>query len=147
MILFQEAESHFDDTNIATEQFHVYQGADQLIVLRKSTFEPDVSKTEEVIPDMSKQGSFGLKYLIVRSMFRRTPKHGQVLVTHPPLFHVSNTTAKRRGMPKMLSGQFRENTELNDVDIIWRSPQHFGLIANAERRSSSIDDTRGELRC
>ena len=74
-------------------------------------------KTEEAIPDTSNQDSFGEKDLIVRSMFRRTPKHGKCTYT-PASAPLSNTTAKRRGVPKVLSGQFRKNTELNDVDII-----------------------------
>ena len=38
--LLQEAESHLEIANIATEQFRVYHGADQLFLFHKNTFEP-----------------------------------------------------------------------------------------------------------
>ena len=62
-----EAESHFQEiATTAEQQFHVHQGADQLILFHKNTFEPDGVKTVEVIPGTSTQVSFGLKYLMVR---------------------------------------------------------------------------------
>ena len=64
--------SHFHEiAEIATEQFHIYQGSYQLILLHKNTFNPDDVKTEGVIQGTSEQDSFGLKYLLVRSMCRR----------------------------------------------------------------------------
>ena len=41
VILLQEAESHFHEVReFATEQFHIYQGADQIIQFHMSTFGP-----------------------------------------------------------------------------------------------------------
>ena len=54
-ILLQEAETHFQEiANIAAQQFDIYQGADQLILFPKHTFEPGGVKTEDVIPGTSK---------------------------------------------------------------------------------------------
>ena len=49
------------------------QGADQLTLIHKNTFEPGGAKTDEVIPGTLMQDSVGLNYLMVRSMFRRMP--------------------------------------------------------------------------
>ena len=113
MILLQEAESHFHGiTEIAAEQFHVYQGSNQLMMFHKNTFKSGGVQTEGVIRGTSKQDSFDLN-LMVRSMFRRTPKHEQCTCT-PASGLVSNTTAKRRGIAKMLLGQFREVTAISE---------------------------------
>ena len=71
-----EAESH--DHEIVTraeQQFHIYQGADQLILCHKSIFEPDGAKIEEEIPGTSKHDSFHLK------PSRRPPVHGNSTYT------------------------------------------------------------------
>ena len=79
MILLQEAEWHFQEiVTIAAQQFHMYQGADQLIPSHKNTVELGGVKTEEVIPGTSKQDSFGLKYL------RMLSRQGNFTYT-PPL--------------------------------------------------------------
>ena len=53
----------------------IFQGADRLILFHQNTFEPGGMKTKEVIPGTSKHDSFGLKYLIVRLMFRTWRLH------------------------------------------------------------------------
>ena len=46
VILLQEAKSHFHEIpEIAAEQFHTYQDADQLILYHNNTFELDGVKT------------------------------------------------------------------------------------------------------
>ena len=66
----------------ATEQFRIYQGADQLILFHKNTIDPDgVMKTERVILATPNQDSSGLKHLMVRSVFRRTPKQRRCTYT------------------------------------------------------------------
>ena len=77
VILVQEAESHYREiVTSAGQQFHVYQGADQLIFCNKSTFEPEGVRIPEEISGTSKHDSLGLRYLLVRSRFRRPPKEG-----------------------------------------------------------------------
>ena len=67
VILLQEAQSHFQEiANVAEQQFHIFQGADQLIVFHGNTFEPDGVKTEGEI--------FGLKSLMVRSRLSKPPR-------------------------------------------------------------------------
>ena len=60
VIFAQEAETvcHEIITN-AEQEFHIYQGADQLI-LCKNTFEPGGVKIQEEFSGTSKQDSFGL---------------------------------------------------------------------------------------
>ena len=143
VILLQEAESYFHEiTEIAEEPFHICGCADQLIMFHKNTSEPGV-KTEEVIPCPSNPTSFGLKYLTVRSMCRRTPKHGRCTCT-PASPRVSITIAKRRRNAKMLWSQFTEVAELNDVDIIGGD---FSTSAHRERgkeKLRSIEELREE---
>ena len=51
VMLHHEAESHFQAiAKIAAQQFHIYRGADQLILFHKNTFELGGVKTEKVIP-------------------------------------------------------------------------------------------------
>ena len=58
VILLQEAESHFHEIEaIAAEQFHIYQGADQLTMFHKNTFELGGVKTDGETPGTSKQDS------------------------------------------------------------------------------------------
>ena len=67
MIMVQETETVCHDiiTN-ASQQFHIYQGADQLILRRKSTFEPCVVKIQEEFSGTSKQDSFDLRYDLIK---------------------------------------------------------------------------------
>ena len=114
VILLQEAKSHFHEIpEIAAEQFHTYQDADQLILYHNNTFELEWRED----PGSSNQDSIGLKCLMVRSRFRSTPKNGKDRYTLASV-HLSNTTAKRRGVAQTLLGQFRDHAELNHVDII-----------------------------
>ena len=56
--------------------------------------------------------SFDLKYLLVKSKFRRAPKEGtstRAVVSA----HLSNTTAKRRDVAKQLVGQLKNIAEEN----------------------------------
>ena len=88
MIVVQEAESHVREIVTSAEQhFHVYGGADQLILFLKDTCEPDGVKTEEVILGTSKQ------YLMVTSRFSRPPKLCNTYTAVSA--HLKNTTAKR----------------------------------------------------
>ena len=59
MILLQESDSPFDDvTQIASKQFHVYHGADQLIFLSpKNNFELGGVMAKTVISGKSNQNS------------------------------------------------------------------------------------------
>ena len=68
-----------------------------------NTFGPGSGMLEGVIPGTSKQHSFGLKYLMAWSMLTRAPRQGQMTFT-PASVHLSNTTAKRRGIAKQLLG-------------------------------------------
>ena len=68
VMLVQEAETHFHEiVTSAEQQVDVYQGADQHILCNKSTFEFGSVK--------------GLKYLLVETIFRRPPKHGNSMYT------------------------------------------------------------------
>ena len=56
VVLLQEAESHFHEiAENAAEQFHMYHGADQLILFHNNTFDPGGVETEGKIPGPSKQ--------------------------------------------------------------------------------------------
>ena len=126
VVPIQEAESHSHEiTGIAAEQFHIYEYADQLILLHNNTLAPGGVKTEEVIPGTS-------KYLMVKSMFRRAPREGECMFTLASA--LSNDTAKRRGIAKQLVGQFRRITERNDVDTIL-SDFNTSAPTKAERQS------------
>ena len=80
---------------MVAQKFHIYWGSDQLILVHQKTFEHGGVKIEEVIPGTSKQDSFGLKYLMVRSMFRRPPKQGDCMYTVVSAY-LSITTESRR---------------------------------------------------
>ena len=58
-----------------------------------------------------------MKYLMVRSMFRRPPKHVDCTCTAVSA-HPSNTTAKRRDIAKPLLGLLSKVTGRNNADII-----------------------------
>ena len=127
-ILLQEAESHFHEiTEIAAEQFHFWQGADQLILFHKIPFEPGCEdrrgdpghvkqypcETEEVIPGTSSQ------------LFRLEILDGQVHVQEGAQgrdkhihTHLRSIEQHDRNIAKQFLDQFKEITERNDVDII-----------------------------
>ena len=71
----------------------------------------------EVILGTSKQELVGLKYLVAgqRSGGRRGKGKSTYTLASA---HLSNTTAKRRGIAEQLLSQLRENTERNDADTI-----------------------------
>ena len=56
------------------------------------------------------------------------PKNGERTYTSVSA-HLSNTTAKRRGLAEQLLGELREGTERNDADIIGGD---FNMLANRE---------------
>ena len=138
VILLKGAESHSHEiTEIAAEQFHIYQGADQLILVHKSTFEPGGVKTEEVSPGTSKQDSW-IEITHGQSTFRRAPREGKY--THTPAsVHLSNSTAKRRGIAKLLVGHFREITERNNVDTNGGDLNTSAFRKSGEAKLSSIE--------
>ena len=75
MILVQEAETHCHDiATRAKQQFHIYQGGDQLILCNNNTFEPESVRVQEEIPGTTKQDSCGLRYLLAKSRFERWPR-------------------------------------------------------------------------
>ena len=137
MIPLQEAESHFlDIAEIAAEQFRICQFADHLLMLhKKKNVRAWWRETDEVIAGTSNQDSFGLTHLMVRLMIRRIPKQGKRTYT-PSTVHVLNTTAKRRGIAKMLLAQFKEIAAVNDVHII---KGDFNASAYRERGKAKLN--------
>ena len=119
VIMVQEALTH--DHEIITgaeQQFHIYQGAGQLLFCHKSTFEPEGVKIQEEIQGRSIYDPFGLKYFLFKARLRRPPKEGNSMYTAVSAY-LSNTTAKWRDVAKQLSGQLRKvAVENNDADII-----------------------------
>ena len=64
VIVIQEAETHYHEIAEAAEhQFHIYQGADQLILCHKNTIEPGGVERCKENPGTSEHDSFGLTYL------------------------------------------------------------------------------------
>ena len=75
VIMVQEVETHYHEITTSAEQlFHICQGAGQLILYNKSTFEPEGVKIHEEIQGTSMQDIFGLKYFLFKARFRRPPK-------------------------------------------------------------------------
>ena len=135
MIMIQEAETHYHEIITGVEQqFHIYQGAGQLTLYNKSTFEPDGVKIQEEIQGTSMYDSFGLKYFRFKAGFRRPPKEGNSTYTAVSAY-LSNTIAKRRDVAKQLLGQLRKVALENDADII------------AGDFNSSANRDRGDDRC
>ena len=84
VFLLQEAESYFGEiAKTAAEQFHIYHGADQLILFHKNAFQSHGMKTAKVILGTLKQDTFGLKYLMV-NVQEATP-NVECARTHLPL--------------------------------------------------------------
>ena len=78
MILAQKAETNLHDiATSAKQQFHVHQGADQLVLFHKNTFEPDGVKIQEEFSGTSKQDSCGLKHLFSRVKVQETAEAGE----------------------------------------------------------------------
>ena len=78
--------------------------------------------------------------LLVKSMFRRTPRQGKCTCM-PASVHLSNTTAKRKGIARSLLVVVREIAELSCVDIIGGD---FNMAAFHERRTlGRIEDPCG----
>ena len=98
-------------------------------------------KTEEVIPGTSKQDSFGLKYLMVRSMFRRPPKQGNCTYTVVSAY-LSITTVKRRDIAKQLLGQLWKVTERNNADIIAGDFNTWAYRERGKAQMSSVEEVR-----
>ena len=60
---------------------HMYQGADQLILFHKNTFEPSGVKIENVVIS-STWDSFGIKYLVVGMAVPQRPLFRPSRMTH-----------------------------------------------------------------
>ena len=141
VIMVQEAQSHHHEFNTGAEQqFHIYQGAGQLILYNKSTFEPEGVKIHEEIQGTSIYNSFGLKYLLFKARLRRPPKEGNSTYTAVSAY-LSNTTAKRRDVAKQLLGQFRKVAVGNDADIIAGDFKSSARRDRGNSRVSSIEET------
>ena len=109
MVHLAETVCHEIITN-AEQRFHIYHCADHLILFHKSTFEPEGVKIPEEIPGTLKQDSFGRRYLLVKSRFRRRPKEGSSTCTAVSA-HPSNTTANVRDVAKLRLGWLRKVAE------------------------------------
>ena len=82
VIMVQEAQTHYHEIITGAEQlFHINQGAGQLILFNKSTFEPEGVKIHEEIQGTSMLDSFGLKYFLFKARFRRPPQEGNSTYT------------------------------------------------------------------
>ena len=131
VIMVQEAETvcHEIITN-AEQRFHIYQGADQLILYHAVAFVPVGVKMHQENPRTSKQDSFGLRDLLVKSRIRRRPKEESSTYTAVS-GHPSNTTAKRRDVALQLLGWLRKVAEKNHC----RQLHHLGLPRTRECKS------------
>ena len=69
---------------------------------------------------------FGLKYLMVRFMCRRPPKHGECTYTSVSA-HLSSTTAKRRDIGKQALGPAQKSHREKRRGHHCKRFQHFGL--------------------
>ena len=141
VIMVQEAETHYHEIITGAEQqFHIYQGAGQLILYNKSTFESEGVKIQEEIHGTSIYDSFGLKYFLFKARFRRPPKEGNSTYTAVSAY-LSNTTAKRRDVAKQLLGQFRKVAVENDADIIAGDFKSSAYRDRGKAGVSSIQET------
>ena len=136
--MVQETETHCHEIARNAEQlFHIYQGADQLI-LSQNIFGPGGVKDHEEVRGTSMQDSFGLKHLVVKSKLRRPRK--EVTSTYAAASaHLSNSTAKKRDVAKQLlsAGKLRRKM----VQISLRAISTPRLTENAERSGvSSFDE-------
>ena len=129
--MVQEAETHCHEIARNVEQlFHIYQGADQLILCHENIFGPGGVKDHEEVRGTSMQDSFGLKHLVVKSQFWRPRK--EVTSTYAAASaHLSNSTAKKRDVAKQLlsAGKLRRKM----VQISLRAISTPRLTENAER--------------
>ena len=74
--------------------------------------------TKTVISATSNHNTFGLKYLLVRSAFRRTTAwKGHV---HARLFSSEQHDREEAESGDRFWGHFRDTAELSDVDVIGR---------------------------
>ena len=81
MIPLQEAESHFHEiTEIATEQFHIYLGADHVIVFHKYV-RAWWCEDQRSDPGHLKGGHFWLEILDGQPTCRRVPREGKCTYT------------------------------------------------------------------
>ena len=104
MIKIQEAETHCNEIRKSAEQqFYIYQGVDQLVLCCRSTFGLEGVKILKEIPGTANQDSFDLKYLLVKTRFRRPSKEENSTYTAVSA-HLFNTAAKRREVCQGLTG-------------------------------------------
>ena len=135
----QETETHCHEIARNAEQlFHIYQGADQLILCHKNIFGPGGVKDHEEVRGTWMQDSSGLKHLVVKSKLRRPRKEGTSTYAAASA-HLSNSTAKKRDVAKQLlsAGKLRRKM----VQISLRAISTPRLTENAERSGvSSFDE-------
>ena len=124
-----------------------------VLLFHRKTSKPSGVKTDIGIRSTSNVDTFGGSRLLVKSMFRRTPRQGKCTST-PASVHLSNTTAKRKGNERSLLGEVREVADMNCVDIIgggfnvaaFREPRKLGrtedpcglVFTRAPRRSPDV---------
>ena len=104
----QESESHTEE---------IINRLRTVPLFHRHTSEPGGVKTDLGIRSTSNGDTFGGSRLLVKSMFRRTPRQGKCTCT-PASVHLSNTTAKRKGIARSLLGEVREVADMNCVDIV-----------------------------
>ena len=102
VIRLQESKSHTEEIINRFSTFPLFH---------RKTSKPGGVKTDIGIRSTSNVDTFGGSRLLVKSMFRRTPRQGKCTST-PASVHSSNTTAKRKGIARSLLGEVREVAEL-----------------------------------
>ena len=86
VIMVQEVETHYHEiTTGADQHFHIYQGAGQLILYNKSTFEPEGVEIQEEIQGTSIYDSFDLKYLLFKGKVQEIAEGRETARTQPSL--------------------------------------------------------------
>ena len=138
MILLQQSEPHTEE---------IINRLRTVLLFHRKTSKPGGVKTDIGIRSTSNGDTFGGSRLLVKSTFRRTPRQGKCTST-PESVHLSNTTARRKGIARSLLGEVREVADMNCVDIIggdfnmaaFREPRNLGWIEDAHAR-------RGSTRC
>ena len=97
----------------------------------------------EETPGTSKQDSFGLNYLLVKSRFRPPPKGGRNTYTVISA-HLCNSAAKRLDVAKQLLSQLWKVVEENDADIIAGDSNSSAYRERGREDRSSIDEAWSE---
>ena len=134
VIMVQEAQTHYHEIITSPDQqFHIYQGAGQLIFYNKD-LEPEGEDPRR------NPGHVDVRLLRPKTSFRRPPKEGNSTYTAVSAY-LSNTTAKRRDVAKQLLGQLRKVAVENDADIIAGDFKSSAYRDRGNSRVSSIEET------